>query len=180
MIGAIQAQEVVKRLHDLNALAGSGYVFEGLGHNSYPVEYSVNPDCPWHEEPTAIESVQTLSSNDTLGDVVAHAMQQLGDLDALDLAREIVVTLNCTDCGASHRVFKPVDRVEESDALCEKCQKECYPELVHSIEPNSKWLDMTIRDFGLPLWDVIWARSGTKAIGFELTGDSASALKGEG
>ena len=33
VIGAIQAQEVVKRLHDLAALSGSGFVFEGLGHS---------------------------------------------------------------------------------------------------------------------------------------------------
>jgi hypothetical protein len=50
VIGAIQAQEVVKLLHGLPALLGRGFVFEGATHSSYGVTYPVNPECPWHEE----------------------------------------------------------------------------------------------------------------------------------
>ena len=174
VIGAIQAQEVVKRLHDLDALSGTGYVFEGLGHNSYPVAYSINPDCPWHEPPAPIQAADALAQTSSLADVCAHAAEQLGGLDALDLAREVVVSLNCGECQATQQIFQPIDRIPESEALCKRCGGECYPELAHSIEPNSSWTKMTVAEFGLPGWDVIWARHGSRAIGIELAGDRAN------
>ena len=172
VIGAIQAQEVVKRLHDLAALSGSGYVFEGLGHNSYQVEYSLNPDCPWHEAASPIEAVPEFSAATKLADVWAFAERKLGSLDALDLAREIVSSLNCSSCGTPREIFKPLDRITEAEAVCEQCSKECYPNLVHSIDRDSDWLEKTAGEFGLPAWDVIWARNGDVAIGVELAGDA--------
>ncbi len=172
VIGAIQAQEVVKRLHDLAALSGSGYVFEGLGHSSYQVAYSLNPDCPWHETASPIEAVDKFSAATKLADVWNYAEQKLGGLDALDLAREIVSSLNCPACNTGQDIFKPIDRITETEAVCPQCSTECYPNLVHSIERDSDWLQMTAEDFGLPAWDVIWARNGGEAIGIELSGDA--------
>lgn len=171
VIGAIQAQEVVKRLHDLAALSGSGYVFEGLGHNSFNVQYSLNPDCPWHEPPPVIESVEAFSHTTTLNDIWMHAEQQLGGLDALDLSREIVVSLQCSQCGSGRDVFKPLDHIGTAEAVCPDCSQECYPVMSHSIERDSPWRTMTVAEFGLPTWDVIWARHGEQAIGMEMRGD---------
>ncbi|MCP4711672.1 MAG: ThiF family adenylyltransferase, partial [Planctomycetes bacterium] len=39
VIGAIQAQEVVKLVHNMDVLMGRGFVFEGESHNSYRVNY---------------------------------------------------------------------------------------------------------------------------------------------
>jgi adenylyltransferase/sulfurtransferase len=172
VIGAIQSQEVVKRLHDLPALSGAGYVFEGLAHNSFQVAYTRNPDCPWHEAPPPIEAVSDFGGATRLADVWAYAEQRLNGLDALDLAREIVSSLHCPQCGADRDVFKPIDRITHAEAVCQQCSAECYPNLFHSMERDTEWLQMTARDVGLPAWDVIWARTGGEAIGIELGADA--------
>ncbi len=48
IIAGIQVQEAVKLIHGLPTLAGKGYVFEGMNHSSYVVEYTENADCMSH------------------------------------------------------------------------------------------------------------------------------------
>jgi len=48
VIAGIEVQEAVKLLHGMPTLAGSGFVFEGLNHTSYKVQYTANPDCMSH------------------------------------------------------------------------------------------------------------------------------------
>ena len=52
VIAGIQVQEMLKLLHSdrgLPTLTGKGYVFNGLTHDSYVVEYQEKPDCMSHE-----------------------------------------------------------------------------------------------------------------------------------
>ena len=52
VVAGIQVQEMLKLLHsdrDLPTLAGKGYVFNGLTHDSYVVEYQRKEDCMSHE-----------------------------------------------------------------------------------------------------------------------------------
>ena len=52
IIAGIQVQELLKLLHsdrNLPTLAGKGYVFNGLTHDSYVVEYQEKPDCMSHD-----------------------------------------------------------------------------------------------------------------------------------
>ncbi len=48
IIGGIQVQEAVKLLHGMPTLASKGYIFEGLHHTSYVVDYTENPECLSH------------------------------------------------------------------------------------------------------------------------------------
>ena len=77
IIGAMQAQEVVKRLHGLEALAGRGFVFEGLNHTSFAVSYPISPECPWHEAPAPIEAFKDLGSDTPLGVIWERAERAL-------------------------------------------------------------------------------------------------------
>src|SRR5215212_668788 len=83
IIGACQVQEVMKIIHGMEALLGRGFVFEGLGHNSYGTGYQKNPECPWHEEVAEIESL-SLSSGSTVGELWGAAERLLGGVDAID------------------------------------------------------------------------------------------------
>ncbi len=58
IIAGIQVQEVVKLLHGLPTLASRGFVFEGLNHTSYVVEYTENPRLhePLHHTRTSAAS----------------------------------------------------------------------------------------------------------------------------
>jgi len=173
VIGAIQAQEVVKRLHGLESLSGAAFVFEGMSHNSYRVTYPINPECPWHAEPPPVEAAEPLDSRCPLRRVWEYGERLLGRLDALDLARDLVASLACPSCGKAWPVFQPIHRVTEEEAICGGCKTECVPEVIHSFTADSPRLDMTARQLGLPLQDVLWARRGEQLVGIELAGDRA-------
>jgi len=179
VIGAVQAQEVLKHLHGLQVLAGRGYVFEGLAHNSYTVEYPVAPDCPWHEPPAPVRVAVALSLQSKLSSVWRSASDALGGLDALDLARELVDHLECPACGHQRRVSRPIQLITEDQALCERCSAEAVPHFLHSVGAGSPLLDRTVGELGLPPWDIVWGRYGEQVIGIELAQDRPAHLCGD-
>jgi molybdopterin/thiamine biosynthesis adenylyltransferase len=180
VIGAMQAQEVVKRLHGLDGLAGAGFVFKGLGHDSYRVEFPIHPNCPWHDEPSPVEAFEEFNSQTPLAEIWRFAAARLGgEPDAIDLARELVARLKCPACGREREVFRPLHRVTEAEAVCEGCGSECVPELLHTLGRDSAELRCrTPAEIGLPPWDVLWARRGEETLGMELAGDGGLQIAG--
>ena len=172
IIAAMQVGEVIKHLHGLRTLLGRGFVFEGTEHTSYSIVYPVSPDCPWHEPPPPIESLQEFNSDTAFEQIWSEAERRLGSLDAIDLAREIVESLACTACGRHQPVFQPAERIHEEQLVCSGCGTECAPSFAHSITAASPLLKKTPREIGLPPWDIVWARHGTACLGIELSGDN--------
>jgi adenylyltransferase/sulfurtransferase len=177
VIGAIQAQEVVKLLHGLPALLGRGFVFEGATHSSYSVTYPINPECPWHEE---VAPVDVLDADwDTPFEVVwAAAERVLGGVDAIELGRELVGELECVSCGRRRSVMRGIDAVSESDAVCDACGADSTPHLFHAVGRDA--LARTPRELGLPRWDIVWARRGERFHGFELAGRDGNPTVSDG
>jgi hypothetical protein len=176
VIGAMQVQEVVKILHGMEFLAGKGLMFEGLKHNSYPVEYSISSDCPWHEPPVAVETRSDWGPDTALRTIWNWARQRLGGLDAIDFSRELVERIDCTTCGKTWQVLRSIDDVDESLARCTECGKEGVPRFLHSISEDGPLLDLTVDQLGLPAWDVVWLRRDEDVLGVELAAGSPADL----
>lgn len=176
IIGAIQAQEVVKLLHGKSALSGRGYVFDGKDFEGYRVGYPVNPDCPWHDGAIDVEPAPALTLHSTLRDVWQAADKRLGRVDALEFARELVDVVRCPDCVGQRRLLAPAETVSAHDLLCEQCQTECAPTFLHGIGGDSDLLDHQLSQLHFPTWDIIWARSGQRFLGIEISGDRPTGL----
>ena len=176
VIGGMQAQEVLKRLHGLESLAGGGYIFEGLKHNSCSVRYPVSPECPWHESPPVIEAFEHWNCESTLREIWDWAEGRLGQLDAIDLSRELVESFRCPSCGEEVVVLEPIDRISAERALCRRCGCEMGVRFLHSLRADSAYLTLSPRQLGLPMWDVLWARGKEALLGIELAGDRAAVL----
>jgi adenylyltransferase/sulfurtransferase len=176
VIGAMQAQEVLKHLHGLDCLAGSGYVFEGQAHSSYLVRYPISSQCPWHDPPPPIEVADHWNCDTPLREIWVWAARHLGPLDAIDLSRELVEGLRCPSCSQEQRILQPIDRIPAEQCLCQKCRAEMTPQFLHSLGSNSALLDLSVRQLGLPMWDVVWARSKDAMLGVELAGDRPAVL----
>lgn len=171
VIAGIQVQEVVKLLHNQEALLGKGFVFEGAHHSSYKVNYQIDPQCSWHDPLIPIEAPPRFSSSTMLQEIWDAASDWLGGLDAIDLAREIVDELHCPACGTREQVLQTAEKLREGLLLCPRCQKERAPSFLHSIPKGSNLLHKTIREIGLPGWDIVWPRLGAQTLGFEMKGD---------
>lgn len=178
VIGAIQAQEVMKFLHDLPALFGRGFVYEGASHGSYAVAYPIHPDCPWHEGAPPVETREDWGSDTPLETVWARAEERLGGCDAIEFGRELVESLECPACGERREMLRPVEIVGDEEALCPSCGADCVPRFIHSLSRGSEHLRRTPRQLGLPAWEIVWARRGERFEGFELAADAPASSGG--
>lgn len=180
IIAGIQIQEMLKLLHNnrnLPTLAGKGYVFNGLTHDSFVVEYQRKADCMSHDTYEDIKEMPWSARNISIGDILKQAKKDLGDNAILEFDRDIATTAVCT-CGQSKEIFNVVNKLKNKDIVCEKCGKTMRFEAVHTIYGNEDFLDKKLFDIGIPLFHIISARSGLDYIHYELSHDKNEILGG--
>lgn len=176
VIGALQVAEAIKCLHGLDTLWGKGYVLEALHHASYLTSYPVNPQCPWHDEPAPVEMAADLDAGTPLRVAWERGRALLGEVEALELGRELVEALDCPTCGRHDTVFAPALKLAAEQLVCPRCRVEMAPSFLHSLAPGSPLLERTPAELGLPPWDIVWLRHGDRCVGLEFGGDRERVL----
>lgn len=172
IIGAIQAQEVVKLLHGMDALIGAGFVFEGQNHGSYRTIFPRKSECSCHEPVIEIFPVPWCGLTTTLREVIDWATQELGGLDAIDLPRELASRFECPTCGKIHPCWQPLETLTAASVLCPECGSERAVIPCHSFLPSISDSDRTLGSLGLPAFDILFARCDKKIIGIEMSADA--------
>jgi molybdopterin/thiamine biosynthesis adenylyltransferase len=177
IIAGVQVQEAVKLLHGLPTLASKGYVFEGIHHTSYVVEYTENPECLSHYTLDRIVQLPSCSSEWTLEQLLQQARSDLKTTEAVvEFSRDILHKLTCPGCGLEEEVFAPVGSVSYERG---RCPHDAQMRVVHTLagfkgEPElaSRRLDQ----LGLPLFDIFTARSLESEISYCMAGDAKVVL----
>lgn len=176
IVGAIQVQELLKLLHGMESLAGAGYVFEGLGHQSYLTRYQRDPSCASHDPLEEVRETGRGAADLRVGELMARAREALGQGVRLELTREQVLEVECPECGERERRPRALSAWTEADATCPHCGTRRSTRLFHSLHDLAQADELTLAQLGVPAWDVIVARAGDRAIGFELDGDRRRVL----
>lgn len=180
IIAGIQVQEMLKLLHHdrgLPVLAGRGYVFNGLTHDSYVVEYQEKPDCMSHETYEPILEKPWSVRNMTLRELLGEIRGEVGENAVIDLDRDIATTAYCS-CGKKKDLFMPVHKLRGSMLVCPECGSAMQFNSVHTIRGDEDFLDKTLYDIGIPLMHIVCGRVGMNASYFEFTGDQAEVFSG--
>ncbi len=180
VIAGIQVQELLKLLHsdrNLPTLAGKGYVFNGLTHDSYVVEYQEKPDCMSHDTyETIVEkpwSVRTL----TLKELLDSIRSDLGEKAIVDFDRDIATFGKCS-CGEQKELFTPVHKLKGHMLTCPKCGNQMSFDSMHSIRGDEDFLGKTLFEIGIPLLHIVGGRVGMNTRYYEFTGDEAEIFEG--
>lgn len=180
IIAGIQVQEMLKLLHsdrNLPTLAGKGYVFNGLTHDSYVVEYQEKPDCMSHDTYEKIIekpwSVRTM----TLKELLAEIRKELGEKAIIDFDRDIATVAKCS-CGEHKDLFTPVHKLRGHMLICPKCGNQMSFDSVHSINGSEDFTDKTLFDIGIPLLHIIGGRVGMNTTYYEFSGDESEVFDG--
>lgn len=163
IIGAMEVEEAIKRVHGQPTLDGEGLHFDGLHGEVSRVRYPRRDDCAGHEDLGAIVSLGRGIGELTLADLLARAEATLGAGAVLDLSRDVIVRLTCAACGVSEPGRAVLGTVRESQAACHACGVHRVVEIASSIGRDSD-LDpsLTLADLGLPPFDVVVARQGVE------------------
>jgi len=179
VIAGIQVQEAVKLLHGLPVLAGRGFVFEGMNHTSYVVEYTPNNECLSHEVYEHQTSWIKTSLETTLADLYAHAQRKLSAADvSLDFSRDVIQSFHCSRCGHSKEVFACAGTVSVDEGKCPIDGDAMEVIAIHGYSGKESYGNRTVCALGLPLYDVFVARSKNREMQILMEGDREVVLSG--
>ena len=179
VIAGIQVQEAVKLLHGLPVLAGKGFVFEGMNHTSYVVEYTPHADCLSHEIYEDIRAWPKTSAETTLAELHAYAQSELGTAEVvLDFSRDIIQALRCPRCGNSADVYACVGTLSADQGKCPDDGEMREVMVIHGFSGKEAYREKTVSSLGLPAYDTFVARSKDREFQILMNGDHAKALAG--
>ena len=180
VIAGIEVQEAVKLLHGMPTLASSGFVFEGLNHTSYKVEYTANPDCMSHFTFASVTELPQKSSEWALEDLRRHGAQDLGAADVVvEFSRDIVHELECPECGTREEIFAPVGSIKYEQGQCPHDGQMRVVKTIHNFGGTESFGGRKLDQLGLPLFDVYTVRTAEKEKAYLLAGDKRAVLGDE-
>ena len=180
IIAGVQVQEMLKILHadrGLPTLAGKGYVFNGLTHDSFIVEYQKKPDCMSHDAYGPAEKMPWRAEETTLEQVLAQARADLGEGAVVDFDRDIASVASCA-CGHQKPLFAPVHKLRGADLACPECGKTMQFETFHTLTGEEDFLNKTLGETGIPPLHIFCGRRGMEERYYECTGDEAAVFAG--
>ena len=178
VIAGIEVQEAVKLLHGLPVLAGRGFVFEGLHHSSYVVDYTENPDCLSHETFGNIIEFPGNSAETTLAVLFAFARERLNTNGpmTLEFSRDVIRQLRCPFCEVTDDLFVPVGSIGTAQGRCTICGTMREVVTAHTFSGSEPYGDRTLHELGLPPFDVFCARSDSGELQMLIAGDREAVL----
>jgi adenylyltransferase/sulfurtransferase len=171
MMAALQVQEALKLLHGMAVAGGTAMVFNGVGNQFYTTKLPFREDCLSHESyPTPIEL--DLGRAATVEELFEAARREgLSGSLSLGLDRELVAAVECPRCGSRREVMRPRTAVRQSEADCRECREPARPIVVSAIEEGSPLRSKSLREVGVPPFDVVRVDGGGSSRFFLLAGD---------
>jgi len=177
IIAGIQVQEAVKLIHGMPTLAGHGFVFEGLNHSSYRVEYTANADCMSHYTLERIVECPERASHLTLEDLLERGKRDLGTKEVtIEFSRDVVHKLVCPKCGTEEERFAPVGSISFAEGKCPQDGQMRAVATIHNYSGSESYGARSLDHLGLPVFDVFTARSTEREIGYLIAGDREEIL----
>jgi molybdopterin/thiamine biosynthesis adenylyltransferase len=177
IIAGVQAQEAVKLLHGMESFPGKGWVFAGLSADSYMVEFQRKEDCYSHNPIDEIVPLDATADGLTVRDLLGRARALLGPGTQIELGRDVLEKLVCPKCGLVETLFASLGKVTADKAWCPACMDVRRDvQTFHKIRGDEPFVDQTLASIGVPAFDILVARAGSRSVGLELSGDAARVL----
>jgi molybdopterin/thiamine biosynthesis adenylyltransferase len=177
VIAGIEVQEAIKLLHGLPTLASKGYIFDGMQHTSYVVNYTENPECMSHYTLGNVVELPSRSGELTLAQLLDRARGDLGTEEVvIEFSRDIVYKLVCPGCGNEEEIFAPVGAVSYQRGVCPHDGQRRVVHTLAGYKGEAALASRRLDELGLPLFDIFTARSLEKEISYCMAGDKSAVL----
>ena len=102
-------------------LAGRGFVFDGMSHQSHLVTYTQNEDCPSHDADAEPERLDQRVADTRIGDFLERVRGDLGAAAVIELNTDLLAALECPKCGDVEEMLTSLTRVNQQQGRCPSC-----------------------------------------------------------
>ncbi len=176
IIGAMQSQEALKLIHNMDVEAGKVTHFNGLVNHMHTTAYVPREDCESHWVYGDVTELPLRAETATLNDLLTIARNDLGPDAAIELDQEVVLELECQGCSTRESVLKPMSEVSFESAHCPNCGMMREVNLTHLITGEEDFLHHTLASIGVPPLHILRVNNSEEFRFYELTGDLDEAL----
>lgn len=176
IIGAMQAQEALKLIHGLPVEAGKVVHFNGMTNQMHTTAYVAREDCESHWRYGEVVQLPNRAAQTTAAELLAIARRDLGPEAVIELDQELVLSLDCAQCGSVDEVMKPIAEVPFDAARCPVCGLVRQVRMTHLIGGDEPFLEHTLVDLGIPALHILRSHNGHEYRFYELSGDEPEAL----
>src|SRR5262249_43217403 len=176
IVSALQVQEGVKLLHgDLeNSLAGKRLVINCHINDFYVTASDPNEDWEGHDSFGEITEVPEFTATQTAARaMLSRFKEDTGEDGFVELGREIVTELVCSNCRVGEVLGEPIRMVNENLQQCPKCGEVRQLMTTHIVQGTESYAEWPLNRLGIPPLDILEVRGETSAAWYELTGDLA-------
>jgi len=176
IIAGIQSQEALKLIHNKPVEPGKVFHFNGMTNEVHTTAYTPVEDCESHWTYGDITELPLRADTTTLEDMLQIAHRDLGPDGVLELDQELVLSLNCPQCGTREEVLQPISAVGFNRAHCPTCGLLREIEMTHTISGDENFLSSTLANIGVPPLHILRAYNTEEYRFYELNGDLKDTL----
>ena len=113
----------------------------------------------------------------SVADALREARQLLGEEATIEFGRDMLEKFVCPRCGEEQSVFASLGKIRESAAECPHCEGTRREAITfYRVDGSESFLDRSLDEVGVPPFDILFARSGDRLLGLELTADATAVL----
>jgi adenylyltransferase/sulfurtransferase len=176
IIGAMQSQEALKLIHEMEVEAGKVTHFNGLVNHMHTTAYVPREDCESHWIYGEITELPLRAETATLHQLLTIAKNDLGQDAVIELDQELVLDLECKACSTKESVLEPMSQVSFEAAHCPNCGAMRDVNMTHLITGEEDFLYHTLAGVGIPPLHILRVNNLEEYRFYELTGDLEEAL----
>jgi molybdopterin/thiamine biosynthesis adenylyltransferase/DNA-binding transcriptional regulator YhcF (GntR family) len=176
IIAGIESQEALKLIHDKPVEAGKVIHFNGMTNEVHTTAYTPVEDCESHWSYGEITELPLRASTTTIKDLLDIVHRDLSADAVIEMDQELILSLNCPQCGTREEVLEPISEVGFNRAHCPTCGLLRETEMTHTLHGDEDFLSRTLENIGIPALHILRAYNTEEYRFYELTGDLKSAL----
>jgi hypothetical protein len=173
------AQEAVKWINGDAILAGKSIVYNGQALTLHRSELTRNPRCDvthvaYKDVYELMEKTASLTPQQIFAKVRSKAKKKnisLRDKLILELDRDLLLKLECSNCSYAQQVNRLLGLVSEKEQKCPQCGQFRRSEVLHNVGEDSPYIDTPLAKLGVPPGDIVTVHDSSNLFYFELTAD---------
>jgi len=176
IIGAMQSQEALKLIHDMDVEPGKVVHFNGLTNQMHTTAYTHREDCESHWIYGEVSELPISAGKATLEELLGIIKLDLGEEAIIELDQEIILGLECLSCRSAEKMVSPMSDVSFEAAHCPNCGEMREVKMTHLITGDEDFLGQTLTSLGIPPLHILRANNTQEYRFYELTGDLDETL----